>query len=430
MMLFWLAGAAMIAAALAFVVPPLIRPADTRSPSRDQANVSIYHERMRELDLLEEAGTLDAEQAAQAREELDRELLTQTDESATPSSSPSPCVAPSVAPTARPVAAIILAVLLPAFAVGIYLQVGTPRLLLEDEQGAAAGRAAPNAEQPSITTMVAQLEERLRAQPDDARGWLMLGRSYAVMNRHEQARDALANASRLAPDDAETMVTYADTLTRLNGGTLDGEAINLVNRALTISGNNPRALWLAGIHALNQGIPSQALEYWQKLRDIGQLDPASHAQVSEAMASVRSALEREQTADNTPPTSASPAEATTPVASAAELRINVALSPELKGRISGNETVFVFARASTGPPMPLAVERLTANQLPITVVLNDSKSMAPQLKLSRFETVVVTARISRAGTPRAAPGDMQGISTELDTRSTEPVDLMIDQIVE
>lgn len=427
MMLFWLAGAAMIAAALAFIVPPLIRPADTRSPSRDQANVSIYHERMRELALLEEAGTLDAEQAAQAREELDRELLTQTGESSIPSSSPSP--------TARPVSAIILAVLLPVFAIGIYLQVGTPRLLLEDGQVATAERASANTGQPSIEMMVAQLEERLRAQPDDARGWLMLGRSYAVMNRHEQARDALANAIRLAPSDAEIMVAYADTLTRLNGGTLDGEAINLVNRALANDGNNPRALWLAGIHALNQGIPSRALGYWQKLLDVGQLDPASHAQVSEAMASVRSAAEREQTADNQPaasalPTDAPPASADMPAAGTAELQINVALSPELQGRISGNETVFVFARASTGPPMPLAVERLTANQLPITVVLNDSKSMAPQLMLSRFETVVVTARISRAGTPRAAPGDMQGISTELDTRSSESVDLIIDQVVE
>ncbi|MFT5449314.1 MAG: cytochrome c-type biogenesis protein CcmH [Gammaproteobacteria bacterium] len=421
MMLFWLAGAAMIAAALAFVVPPLIRPADTRSPSRDQANVSIYHDRMRELDLLEEAGTLDTDQATQAREELDRELLTQTGESSTPS----PPLSPPLSPTARPVLAIILAVLLPVFAIGIYLQVGTPHLLLEGEQAAAAERASPNVEQPSVDTMVGQLEERLRAQPDDARGWLMLGRSYAVMNRHEQARDALVNAIRLAPDDPETMVTYADTLTRLNGGTLDGEAINLVNRALAAEGNNPRALWLAGIHALNQGIPSQARGYWQKLLDVGQLDPASHAQVSEAMASVRSAVEREQTADNKPPT-----DADTPVAGAAELRINVALSPELQSSISGKETVFVFARANTGPPMPLAVERLTANQLPITVVLNDSKSMAPELMLSRFETVVVTARISRAGTPRAAPGDMQGISTELDTRSGETVDLMIDQVVE
>jgi cytochrome c-type biogenesis protein CcmH len=416
MMLFWLAGAAMIAAALAFVIPPLVRPAVTSSPSREQANVNIYHERRRELDLLEEAGTLDAEQATQARDELDRELLTQTGESSIASS--------SVSPTARPVTAIILAVILPAFAIAIYLQVGTPRVLLEGGQDAAAEGASPNGEQLSIEAMVARLEGRLREQPDDARGWLMLGRSYAVMNQHEQARDALAKAIRLAPDDAETMVTYADTLTRLNGGSLDGEAIDLVNRALAMSPNNPRALWLAGIHALNQGIPSRALGYWQKLLDVGQLDAASQTQVADAMASVRAAVEREQTAGS----SAAPANAE--VAGDAEVRINVTLSPELQSRITGNETVFVFARASNGPPMPLAVERLTVSQLPITVVLKDSKSMAPEFTLSRFETVVVTARISRAGTPRAAPGDMQGISSELDTRSDEAVNLVIDQVVE
>jgi cytochrome c-type biogenesis protein CcmH len=282
--------------------------------------------------------------------------------------------------------------------------------------------ATGEANQPSVAEMVARLEQRLREQPDDVRGWLMLGRSYAIMNRNEDARAALAQALERAPEDSEVMMSYAEVLTTINEGSMEGEPIALVDRVLAVEPGNIRALWMAGVHALNQGIPSQALASWQKILDSGKLDVTASAQVTQAMDSLRSAVAQAQG-------SGSGNRQDKPAGKAA-VQVHVSLSPELRARVTGTETLFVFARASNGPPMPVAAQRLSAAQMPITVVLDDSNSMAPEMALSRFDTVVVTARISRAGTPRAAPGDLQGISAEIATRGAGPVQLVIDQQVE
>ena len=371
-----------------------------------------------------------------------------------------------LAHASHPLRAIAIAVALPLLAVGIYLQVGAPRLLADGpaltaaQTPAAAVHSDDEAGQLTVEQMVARLQQRLRAQPDDIRGWLMLGRSYSVMNRHEDARAALAQARERAPDDADVMVSYAEVLTTLNKGSLEGEPIALVNRALAIKPDIPRALWLAGVHARNQDIPSQALSSWQKILDATTVDSSVRTQVTQAMNSVRSALADGRASNqSTDPNagvrddeqSRTQIDAQTTLAtggarvvtaknshdkdegndqSKAAITINVSLSPELAASVTGTETLFVFARASNGPPVPLAAQRLSANQLPITVILDDSKSMSPQFAMSSTDSVVITARISRAGTPRAAPGDLQGTSTAIATRGAEVVDLLINQRVE
>lgn len=92
-------------------------------------------------------------------------------------------------------------------------------------------------------------------------------------------------------------------------------------------------------------------------------------------------------------------------------------------------TVFVFARAASGPPMPLAIQRLTAGQLPTTITLDDSNGMLPNMKLSDFPQVVIGARISRSGDPIAHSGDWQTVSQPVDVKRKEAIALTIDQSV-
>ena len=92
-------------------------------------------------------------------------------------------------------------------------------------------------------------------------------------------------------------------------------------------------------------------------------------------------------------------------------------------------TVFVFARAVSGPPMPLAIQRLTVSQLPTTITLDDSNGMLPNMKLSDFPQVVIGARISRSGDPLAKSGDWQTLSDPVETKRKETIVLTIDQIV-
>src|SRR6185437_13867887 len=92
------------------------------------------------------------------------------------------------------------------------------------------------------------------------------------------------------------------------------------------------------------------------------------------------------------------------------VRGTVSLSPAMKDKVSPEDTVFVFARAAEGPPMPLAVARVRVRDLPYRFELDDAMAMSPALKLSAFPRVVVTARISRTGTATPQAGDLQGAS--------------------
>ena len=91
--------------------------------------------------------------------------------------------------------------------------------------------------------------------------------------------------------------------------------------------------------------------------------------------------------------------------------------------------MFVYAKAASGPPMPLAVQRLRVEQLPATVTLTDGMGMLPNMKLSQFPQVIVGARISKSGNAIAQSGDLQTLSKPLAVASTAPIALTIDQTV-
>ena len=98
---------------------------------------------------------------------------------------------------------------------------------------------------------------------------------------------------------------------------------------------------------------------------------------------------------------------------AVQLKVKVSLAPELVGKVKPDDSLFVFARAASGPPMPLAAKRLKVADLPVEVSLSDSDAMMPQLKLSNFAEIRLVARVSRAGTPTA--GEWVGQSAVLKT---------------
>jgi cytochrome c-type biogenesis protein CcmH len=108
-----------------------------------------------------------------------------------------------------------------------------------------------------------------------------------------------------------------------------------------------------------------------------------------------------------------PAEAPTAKAATAPhpgIRGTVRLSQKLRDKLSPGDTLFVYARAAEGPPMPLAILRRKAGELPLEFALNDAMAMSPGMNVSAFPRVVVTARVSRSGNAKPQPGDLQGAS--------------------
>lgn len=203
---------------------------------------------------------------------------------------------------------------------------------------------------------------------------------------------------------------------------------------------NQRALWLIGISDYQDEKYDSAIATWKKL--LPMLAPDS-----DVARSVRNEIaEAEARRDGRPPPTpegespdATVSSATPPMsspdaqassaASAPKLTVQVALDPKLKDKLDADATLFVFARAASGPPMPLAIQKLKAGQLPLTVTLDDSTSMMPEMKLSKFAQVIVGARVSKSGNAMPQSGDLQVLSAPIDVQRTEPVVLSIDQIV-
>jgi cytochrome c-type biogenesis protein CcmH len=168
---------------------------------------------------------------------------------------------------------------------------------------------------------------------------------------------------------------------------------------LKIAPDNPTGLWLVGLAAEQRQDYSTAHESWTRLLSLIEDDPASIAEVSQLV----KVLEQRD-----------PSLAASSVA-INSLTLKVELNSNLQSLVEPGDLVFVYAKAAKGPPMPLAVKRLTVSELPAQVSLSDADAMIPEMKLSAFDLVVVGARISKTGNPVAQPGDLfvevEGVDT-------------------
>ena len=246
----------------AFLLPPLwlgLRQNDQKA-GRKEANLAIFRDQLAELEREQKEGTLADGDFEQARRELQRRLL----EEVAPDAGDTPKVARG--PSRK--MAIVLLLLLPVLAVSGYAILGNPKAL-DPAQTAAPPRMT--AEQ--ISGMVSKLAERMKANPDDMQGWLMLARSYKTMGRYEEAAEAYGKAEKVITDDPELLASYAETLAMANGKGLDGKPKQLIERALKLDPQHPHSLFLAGAAAMEAGDNRKGIAYWEAL--LPQVEPGS-----------------------------------------------------------------------------------------------------------------------------------------------------------
>ncbi len=418
MILFWLGALGLIAVALAFVLPPLLgtRPASVDTGCENH-NLEVYRSRIAALDEEHRLGALTEDDLAQARDELGRELL--ADASAGParkSGGGKPAL------VFRPWLAITVGVGVPLLAVALYQRLGEPGAIDPPPAATASGGQS----QPAVEEMVARLAERLASEPDSSEGWLLLGRSYMVLERYAEAADAYRAAHRLLGDSAELLSNLAEAEALMQGQDFLGIPGERLETALRLDPDYPRALWLGAFAAMQRGETALAVGRWRSLLDNQPAD-------SEAANILRDLIANADTGADTGAdvVAGGTAAAGDPLAADAGpgLTVNVILADHLAAGLDGSETLFVFARAAQGPPMPLAVARGRVSDLPLTVTLDDSMAMAAGMKLSNFERVVVGARISMSGTPTASSGDLQGFSGPVSTTGGSAVNVAITEKV-
>jgi cytochrome c-type biogenesis protein CcmH len=391
MTMFWVIAGLLMAGALAFVVPPLLggRRRKAGPGSQEQANVEILRDQLRELDADLAAGTISRDQFDQARREIEQRVL--EDAAAAPTAAP--------APGHGRIAAVVVGIAIPVLAVAIYLVLGSPQAL--DPKVAAARPAQEQAHEitpEQIAAMVEKLAQRMKANPENVEGWVMLARSYNAMQRFPEAAQAYAQAIQRLPNNAQLLADYADALAMVQGRSLEGEPEKLIQRALEADPNNLKALLLAGTVAFDRQDFKQAVSHWQKAQ--GMVPPESD--IARAIGdSIAEARQKGGVAAAAPPAAAA-------AAAGARIAGTVRIAPALAQKAAPTDTVFVFARAPSGSRMPLAIVRKQVKDLPASFTLDDSMAMAPNMRLSNFPQVVVGARVSKDGSATPQPGDLEG----------------------
>ena len=396
-------ASALIALAIGLLAPALLRRQAQPSQSRSSVNIGIARERERELRRELQEDVLSEADYDQARAELEINLLSDLDQNPYPASRPTNASAP--------VTATLLAVLMPLAALGLYLFLGHPGAL---DRSAGLAAQQLTAAQPSTTdvdAMLSNLRERLIERPDDARGWTLLANALMSTGRYAEAVTAYERLRQLEPRNPEFLVRLADALAMSNNGSLAGQATQLITEALALDPQQIQGLWLAGIAAEERGEPIQALAFWRRLEPLVIDQPELLSEVRVMIGRASTELQKNQ------------AEMTTP------LRIAVSITPDLLGSVTSEDTLFLYARAPDGPPMPVAARKLSALPLPRQITLDDRATVMTGGSLLSHRQLVVGVHISRSGNALKSSGDLLGMTNPFDPTQTQELAVVINQRV-
>jgi cytochrome c-type biogenesis protein CcmH len=410
---FWIAAGLLTALVVVILCWPLLRQRHNASTSRKAINTAIYRDQMAELDRDLASGAVAPDDHATARDELERRVLEDVaDDSA----------AAVTSPRRLPRTALALGAALPAAALALYFSLGNPAALDPSAQKSVAPTAA------EVEKMVATLAEKLEKNPGNLQGWVMLGRSYKVMGRFDEAARAFEKAGSAMESDPELMLEVAELSAEQNQGKVEGKGLKLLKQVLKDQPDNPQALVLAGTDAYFRQNYPDAARYWERV--LAQVPPDS-----EDARNLTAGLEKIRSMMGQPATMPAPkAEAAAKPAAkanpgAASVSGRVSLAPALQAKASPDDTVYIFARHANGPRMPLAVLRVKVSDLPKDFSLDDSMAMSPDLKISSASELRIEARVSKTGDAISKPGDLSGEISPVKP-GAQKLQLVIDKLVQ
>ena len=389
---FILAAALLVAITLAILLPPLWRtPKFADAADQQHANREILRSQLAELERDRDEGTLSDADFEPAKNELQRRLL----EEATPAATPRQNAGGRKT-------ALALLVALPIATAAAYAVLGRPEALAP---------APANVSAQQVDEILARLVERLRQNPDDSKGWVMLARSYKALGRFPEAAEAYSRGGDVLDNDAVLLADYAEVLGQVHGGSLAGRPLELIARALKIDPNEPGALFLAGAEAFDRSDFAAIVDYWGRL--LLQLKPGSEEarSVQESVDKARQMLAQAKPgatpgAKPTAPTASQPGKSEP--ASPETISGEVVLSGKVAAQANPDDLLFIFARTDQGSRMPLAVQRALVGDLPLSFRFDDSMALPGGGKISEFATLSIEARVAKAGMAKSSSGDLFG----------------------
>lgn len=399
-MIFGLMAAALTLLVIGLLIRPLMKGVRSSEADEREIKLGVYRQQFAELEQDFSNQILTQERYLQARRELERRVLEEAGSTNEVTSS-------AGHPVNSKAVALALALVIPTISGLLYWKLGNPAAMSQAPVPVMSGQGEgePHRTTGGLDDLADRLKQRLEQNPNDGVGWALLARSYIELGRHADAVPIYEKAMKLIPDDAQLLADYADALGVLHGRKLEGRPEVLIRQALKIDPNNVKALMLAGTIAFDRKEFAQAATYWEQAR--ANFPPDADAEVAQELtggieeARRLAGGEKARIAGGTP---VSPAKAGRAITG------TVNLASSVRGKGSPADTLFVFAKAVDGPPMPVAIVRATKRDLPFSFRLDDSNSPMPARKLSEAGAVVIVARLSKSGEAIPKSGDLQGMS--------------------
>jgi cytochrome c-type biogenesis protein CcmH len=435
--LFWVLLLLMLLLAVVILIYPLLRVRRTESIAYKDSNLGLYDDKLAELEADLGEGRIDHEQYQQARVEIDRELLQDIPEESRETAS----LHYGAQLKRQPGLALMISVFLPMVALLVYMKLGMHAAStgVPHSQVQARAQAQPQSQQAgqagSIEEMTRKLAERIQQQGGNLEEWTMLARAYKHMGQYAQSAEAFEQAVQMNPS-AQLMLEQAEAIALGNNQQFTPQARSLVMRALELEPDNLNVLWFAGVAEFQAGNYRSSIEHLSRLSEQARQDPEIDRSLRLYIDKARSALlaagEEVPGTDEIMGTTAASGDVATAVVAGGEasLQVKVGVSDDVRSRFAAGDAVFVYAKAAAGPKMPLAVQRLTLEQLPATITLDDSMAMMEGMNMSAFGTVVVSARVTKTGSAIAKAGDYIGQSEVEDVTKAERVEIQIDTMVQ
>ena len=416
---FWIVIAALLVLASLALILPLWRGEGRQSISRSALNKQLYRQRLLEIGEEREQGILAEE--SESLVELQRSLLDDIpDVEQSASGGKSLIWIPGV---------LVLVVV----SLGLYYKLGAWQEVSRWQDASSRLGELSNrilVERDSEVTeqdlldFTLGLRTRLKEEPNDYRGWLLLGRLTLDGNDPEMAREALERAYSLAPQKAMVAVPYAQAL-MMTGE--EARADQLLQAAIAQDPANIEARSVHAFMALQKEDFQTALVRWRAMLPLLEKGSTRHAMVERSIEYAEQQLRQRGIAVTAAPAAqAGQGSAQVLAVKEGEYPLHITLAPGIQ--LPEDAHLFVFAVIPNGPPMPIAVKRIPGPQLPLTLSLGDGDAMMEGSKLAAYPELQFKARLSRGGNVMNKEGAFEGVSVTVPTTSipTAPIDIRID----
>ncbi len=414
-------AALMLLVALCLILIPLLLTQELEFKGDDQANIELAKKKLKDLEDDLAAGLIQQDAFEQAKREIELGLYRDLDgkQSARVSAKNGRWLA------------IPLLFALPLVSLALYTVLGDLRVFDKEALRAVIApesrESTHSTKSAEIQAMVDKLAAKMEKEPNDVNGWLMLSRSYKVLERFQEAADAMRKAYALAGDKPDVLLQLADALAMANGGTLKGEPATLVEKALKIEPANQMGLWLMGMVYAENDQFQQAVDSWQTLLKDYSPEQSGYQEVVGLINEANARLGKPPIQAATPKSETGPA----PAAKAAgrSVKVKVTLDDSFKDKIKPEDTLFIYAQAASGPKAPLAIVKHQAKELPMEVTLDDSLAMMPSMTISTVDHIKITARVSAAGGATPQSGEPYGMIEVKGDTGSEVKSIVINNMI-